>query len=86
MTESFASMDEVSLPSSATSLTDQNDAQSIYKKTLTYVKLIDTLKDAPDELQRQSDNMEELRSELQQSIDDLKEKSQTALDKSVNSR
>ena len=80
MTESFLSDDDADLPSSSHSA--EEDSQNVYQKTLTYINLIESLKDAPDQLQQKSDKLEKLKKELQQSIDDLKEQSQNALDKS----
>jgi hypothetical protein len=89
MTESFASVDDTGLPSpspsSASNQSDTQDTQGIYQKVLTYVTLVDSLENAPNELQQKSERLEELKNELQNSIDDLKEKSQIALDKSLQS-
>ena len=63
--------------------TSGEDINMVYSKAVELLELTDKLKAAPENLKSQCDNLQTLGQELKESIDELKQQAQLALDKSM---
>ncbi len=63
--------------------TSEADIDMLYGKAVELMELTEQLKSAPENLKIRTDNLQQLGHELKDSIDELKNQAQTALDKSV---